>query len=148
MAVERTVLVVAPTSSVAQAAAGSARRSGYRVVVVKSYADAKKQLTSAHLVVTELKLGEYNGLHLALRAAADEIPAIVVADSSFEQEVEQLGAMWMSPEAAGGDTLQAAMLRMLQGAGASRTALGWIDSDGVDAPADRQWESPSPQILH
>jgi CheY-like chemotaxis protein len=120
MAVEKRVLVVTPTASVARALTAAVLRLGYVAVVVKNFTDAKKQLaTLPHLLITELKLGEFNGLQLALRAMSIDIPAVVVADSSFEHEVEQLGAYWSSPDLLQGDGLQNIMVRLVQGAGDS-----------------------------
>jgi CheY-like chemotaxis protein len=116
MAVEKRVLIVSPTPSLAQAVTASVKNVGYSAVVAKSFAEAKKQLgLGPHLLVTELKLGEYNGLHLALRAITSEIPAIVISERGFEQEIEQLGACWTTPEAATTDELQNVMLRLVQG---------------------------------
>lgn len=149
MAVNRTVLVVAPTQSIGRAVAASAQRSGYQAVVVRTFADAKKHLRGVpDLLVSELKLGEFNGLHLALRAAANEIPTIIVSETAFEHEVEQLGAAWVSPEGVlQGDEVATVMTRLLQGVGAARQLSSWYDSDGsVTTPLS--WNPADSQILH
>ena len=151
MAVNRIVLVVAPTPSIGRAVVESAKRSGYQTVVVRTFAEAKKHLrTVPDLLVTELKLAEFNGLHLALRAAATETPAIIVSETSFEHEVEQLGASWISPEAAvQGDELSALMARLVQGVGAGRTLASWYEADGATGAATpRPWNPVDSQILH
>lgn len=94
---ERHILAVAPSQSVA---AKLVRLLGdaSRLVVVTTFAAAKVHLDSPpDLLITEVKLGEYNGLHLALRARAAGIPAIVLGDRVFEREAEQLGATYLSP---------------------------------------------------
>src|SRR5687767_3558045 len=97
MAMEKTVLVVSPTASLAKHLQDSIRRCGYTPIVVRNFADGKAQLDARpQLLITEMKLGAFNGLHLALRGTP-MIPAIVIADAAFESEVEQLGAVWISP---------------------------------------------------
>jgi hypothetical protein len=150
MAVQKIVLVVSPTPSMAHAIASSVRQCGYTALVVRSFAEAKKHMElRPHLVITELKLAEFNGLQLALRAQALEAPAIVIADPTFEHEVEQNGALWMSPAMAATDDLQPVVIRLLQGPTASDATFLWQDSDA--APADTQlskWVPPASPILH
>lgn len=114
MALERTILLVSPTPTLSSAVASSLRRTGYRLRIATTYQGAKSQLFSApQVLVTELKLGEYNGLHLALRSRVRGTRAVVVADRVFETEVEQLGATWISPEAAVSGELPAVINRIL-----------------------------------
>jgi len=148
MTLQRTVLLVTASPPRAQAMASAIRRSGHRALVATTFDAAKQLLAGApHLLVSELKLGAYNGLHLALRAAASEIPAIVMADPSFEAEVEQLGAVWMS-DAADGDELQAMALRLLQGARASHVALGWLDEESASPTAFTDWQPDGSEFRH
>ena len=108
MTIDRTVLLVSPTASLRRVVASALSRVRYRMLVAKSFEEAKEWCTAApHLLVTELKLGAYNGLHLAVRAALTQTPAIVIGDKAFEQEIEQVGAVWMSAEAAVTDELPA-----------------------------------------
>ena len=65
------------------------------------FTEAKLQIASRRpaLVVTELRLGAYNGLHLAVHAAAAcrRIPVIVLADAadqSLQDDAESLGAIF------------------------------------------------------
>ena len=150
MALDRTILVVSPTPSIAQALAFSARRSGYQPVIVGGFVEAKKHLaTVPHLVVTELKLGEYNGLHLALRAMGLSIPTIVVADAAFESEVENLGSTWVSPDAVKSDKFPAVMLELAMGGLPRDTTIAWQDADSASAHPDvRAWETGHSPLLH
>jgi hypothetical protein len=147
MAVIRTVLVVSPTPSIGQAVVSSAKRCGYHAVVVRTFAEAKQQLrTVPDLLVTELKLGEFNGLHLALRAAATETPAIIISEPAFEHEVEQLGASWISPAATlEGDEMTSLMARLVQGVG--RSAASWYESD-ANGTSPHAFSPVNSQILH
>ena len=74
------ILLVAPTSEIADAAVRRLLDEARKVKVVKDFVSAKKELERepAALVVTELKLGPYNGLHLALRASDTQTPVIVL----------------------------------------------------------------------
>ena len=149
MPISRTVLVVSPTKSVARATVTAATRNGYNVVVVQSFAEAKRQLAnSPQLLVTELKLGEYNGLHLAVWASGSDIPAVVIAEEAFEQEIEALGAVWVSPDAVAGMDLQMTMVRLLQGEGAVDTARPWESGSESTAENLPSWDLPSSPTLH
>jgi hypothetical protein len=50
-----------------------------------------------HLVISQVRLGAYNGLHVALRALCQGIPAVVIGtpDAVLERDAEQLGATFV-----------------------------------------------------
>jgi hypothetical protein len=148
MSLQRTILLVSPTPSLEKAVSSAIRRLGHHVLVTKTFEGAKRYLSCApHLLVTELKLGAYNGLHLALRAGP--IPTIVIAEPSFEHEVEDLGAAWMSPEAAAGEDLPTTAIRLLQGVGASQVASEWYDADApTTSTALSKWEPARSGMRH
>lgn len=150
MSLQRTVLLVTPTASVAQALSSALRRMGHHVLLAKTFEAAKRYLESGpHLLVTELKLGAFNGLHLVLKAGATAIPSIVIADPAFEHDVEAFGAVWLSPEAADGDELQATAIRLLQGVGAAHVAFGEYGEDPTHpSPALPSWGSREPTVRH
>lgn len=128
MSLQRTILLVSPTPSMAKSLSSHIRRMGHRLVVAKTFDAAKRHLIDLpHLLVTELKLGAYNGLHLALRAGATAIPALVIANESFEHEVEQVGAVRVSEESVASDDFGTQVIRALQGVGASHAAFPWYD---------------------
>jgi DNA-binding response OmpR family regulator len=107
MSFARRVLLVSQTTSLTRTFAPAIQKGGYDVVVSPSFAAAKGQLRSLpDLLITELKLSEYNGLQLVLRGQALGIPALVVADQSFEREIERVGAIWVPPHVTA-DELQA-----------------------------------------
>lgn len=72
MTTSHRVVVVAPTPDVARVAVESLVSAGHVAILVSDFADAKAELDGCppDLLVTELKLGAYNGLHLAIRAQA------------------------------------------------------------------------------
>ncbi len=92
------ILVVAQTTTLASTLVTWLGDAHHELVLATTFAAAKLQLT-AHpdLLITEVKLGEHNGLHLALRSRAAGIPAIVLGppDDVFEHEAEQLGATYL-----------------------------------------------------
>jgi hypothetical protein len=150
MAVQKIVLVVSPTPFMAHAVATSVRQCGYTALVVRSFAEAKKHMElRPHLLITELKLAEYNGLHLALRAQMTDAPAIVIADQSYEHEIEQNGAIWMSPAIAATDDLQPILIRLLQGPLTTDSTFLWRDNEvAAPEPELAKWVPPSSPILH
>ena len=94
----RSALVVAATPSLATKLCGWLKLSGWQVVAACSYQAAKVRLEHrTDLLVTELELGDYNGLQLALRAQGYNVPAIVVGrhDDVLEHDAEQLGSTYL-----------------------------------------------------
>ena len=92
------LLVVAPTGDVAEALVAQLA-SEHCLTVVTSFEAAKAHLQKGpHLLITEVKLGEYNGLQLALRVRASDTPAIVIGndDAVLEREARQLGATYVN----------------------------------------------------
>jgi DNA-binding response OmpR family regulator len=93
-----TVLLVAPTDRVAAATSMQLTDSGLDVTVVTSFAEGRERLRShPDLLISEVRLGAYNGLHLALRAQSDGIPAILVGegDQVLEREAAKMGAAYI-----------------------------------------------------
>jgi hypothetical protein len=57
--------------------------------MVSDFATAKELLgTNPELLITELKLGAFNGLHLAIRAGAQGTPTIIIGDPDPVLEAE------------------------------------------------------------
>ena len=100
MTFKPSVLVVAPTASIAGTMLAWLTDAGCAPVIVSSFAAGKRQLEDhPSLLVAEVRLGEYNGLHLALRAQSHGVPAVLVgeADSVLEREAAQMGAIYLTP---------------------------------------------------
>jgi hypothetical protein len=73
-------LLVGPSGAV-HALAPSLVAAGYEPTVVSDFTGAKAYLDQRpDLLITELKLGAYNGLHLAIRASITRTPTIVIGD--------------------------------------------------------------------
>lgn len=93
------VLVVAPTPSIATRVFAWLSDAGCAPIVVATFAAAKQYLDEQPAVlISEVRLGEYNGLHLALRAQARRIPTILVGepDSVLQREAVQFGATYLA----------------------------------------------------
>jgi two-component system C4-dicarboxylate transport response regulator DctD len=67
------------------------RFAGYRVTAIASFAEAKDHMRSAcpSLLITDIRLGEFNGLHLAWHRYFDHpgLPTIIT-DSRFDRVLE------------------------------------------------------------
>ena len=74
---------------------------GFLVSVVSTFAAAKAQMRDdPSLLISEVRLGAYNGLHLGIYAKARGIPTIVVGDrdADLEREAEGLGVVYLPRE--------------------------------------------------
>lgn len=93
------ILIVANRPKLADTLVSWLGDANYDVTLVTTFAAAKTQLQARpDLLIAEVKLGEYNGLHLALRARAAGIPALVVGprDPVLEHDARELGATYLS----------------------------------------------------
>jgi DNA-binding response OmpR family regulator len=93
------VVIVAQNPALATALLSWLGSAGYELAIVTTFAAAKALLeTKPALVIAELKLGEYNGLHLALKARAVGIPTIIVGphDPVLQKDADELGATYLT----------------------------------------------------
>ncbi len=96
----------------------------FDVTVANNFAVAKATL-AAHppaLLITELRLGEYNGLHLVLRSKAvrPDTAAIVLADAAdpvLQEEANKLGALFIVKPLAKAELIAAALRLTVAAAG-------------------------------
>jgi DNA-binding NtrC family response regulator len=99
MRLHRSVLLVAPSPRVMTTLFAWLSDADCAVTVATSFADAKAQLEEGpSLLITEVRLSDYNGLHLVIRAQAHRIPAVVVGDPDLvlQREAERLGAVYLT----------------------------------------------------
>ena len=77
------VLVVAPTPAIAETVTSRLVSLRANVTLVTSFNAARQGLceSTPDLLISEVRLGEFNGLHLALRARSKGIRAIVLGDN-------------------------------------------------------------------
>ena len=76
------LLIVAPSSSLAENLISWVVPEGYRPSVATTFHSANRHLlTHPQVLITQVRLQEYNGLHLALKARKAGIPAVVVGEA-------------------------------------------------------------------
>jgi DNA-binding NtrC family response regulator len=95
------VLVVAPTPHLAANLMEWLTEAGCAVMLVTSFAAGKARLDQhPSMLISEVRLGDFNGLHLALRAKAIDIPSIVLgsADAVLQREAQRLGVIYFTDE--------------------------------------------------
>jgi DNA-binding response OmpR family regulator len=96
------ILLVDPDSRSSAAIERSLPDAGYLTVSVRTFEDATRQLAAdcPDLLVTAVRLGAFNGLHLVLRCRGDfpELPVIVTGeeeDPLLAAEVSRYGARFV-----------------------------------------------------
>jgi DNA-binding NtrC family response regulator len=116
---QRSVLVVDSDPSDLSNTARLLKDAGYRVATATAFDEAKQVLASESpdLLITELRLGPYNGLHLILRSRTDHpaMAAIVVSrypDPVLEAEAHRQNAGYLLSPVADGDLLHAISRRL------------------------------------
>src|SRR4051812_33871418 len=99
---QRCVLVVDSDPSDLSSTVALLETAGYRVAAAAAFHEAKQLLAreSPDLLITGLRLGSYNGLHLVLRSRSDhpDMAAIVVAraaDPVLEAEARRQQASFL-----------------------------------------------------
>lgn len=97
------ILVVDPQGSRRDSVVSMLQSHGYAVAAVGEFADARRALAQEplDLLITELRLGPYNGLHLVLsgRGNHPEMPAIVTGqpgDDALAAESSRCGASYLA----------------------------------------------------
>src|SRR5579863_9540534 len=94
------VLLVGRSEGVASALAPALAGAGYETVVASEFSEAKALLAARpSLLITEIKLGAYNGLHLAIRAQAVGTPTLVIGDPDpvLEADAKRQRALYVTP---------------------------------------------------
>ena len=112
------------------------------------------------LVITDLKLGPYNGLHLAIRAEAQGVPALIIGErgQGFEHDAEQFGAAYLATDDVGRERILMYVESLLSAARPAepQPSLGWIDSphnQSVETPAkvvgsEAHRPGSDPRLMH
>jgi DNA-binding NtrC family response regulator len=146
------ILVVSDTLALANKLLMWLKDAGHDPAVVTTFSAAKERLrTAPDVLITELKLREYNGLHLALRANRDGIPtAVIGADLRYKADAQEIGASYV----VGDDVHRDDILLLVDGLLSARTArsaagVTWPVTPVPDPaeeipPADDQWQVELP----
>jgi DNA-binding response OmpR family regulator len=99
MNASRRILVVAKDAEMASALGMWLQSTPHHVIVERSFAAGKAALRMApDLLITELKLGDFNGLHLALCARTQGAGAIVIGpnDHVLERDARDFDAAYFA----------------------------------------------------
>jgi len=110
--VSETILVVDPDVAGRSAIVDVLRRSHYRTLEADGFPPAVLLLKSAkpNLLITAIRLGAFNGIHLIMRALADDARVSAIAiddahDAVQEREARQAGAVRYFTRSVGSDKL-------------------------------------------
>ncbi len=102
MNVRRQAIVVVSEASLGETLVEWLSASGYTARVIRTFAAARAELdgTSPDLLIAQIKLGAYNGLHLAIRARSrgSKTPVILVGDRDpvLQSEADRLHAAYLT----------------------------------------------------
>lgn len=116
------ILVAAQNTGLASTLVTWLGEARHEFALVTSFAAAKFHMgTLPDLLITEVKLGEHNGMHLALRARAAGIPTLVlgVQDPMTEREAAQVGAEYLAVTGLDGPEFQARVDTLLESHGST-----------------------------
>lgn len=121
------LLLVEPDASVAARVRNTVLTAGHGVLVVSSFEDAVRALADGRvdLLITALRLGAFNGLHLVLRSRVlyPDVPALVVADPGDRSiDIDRLGVRFL-PTPVDPILLSAAVNELLAQRGIPSTSL-------------------------
>lgn len=101
MSDEKVILVVEDDRDTLDSWVELLRRAGYRVVAAPSFEEGRTALaTLPDMLITDIRLGAYNGLQLVVRArlASPALPVLVMTafhDEVLREETERLGAVYL-----------------------------------------------------
>lgn len=124
---DQTILIVDAEAATREELTTLLTKAGYRVVAQSSVPSALQVLNESppDLLITEIRLDAYNGLHL-IAMTPTPIPAIVLtgfADSSIEHDARRLGAEYLVKPVAPA-ALCDLVARMLTGRGSQSVFVG------------------------
>jgi len=122
-------LIVHPLAADRVAAASALAQAGFHVTVSETFASAKERMAARRpaVLVTDVCLAEYNGIHLVIRAMATSpgLAAVVTCgheDPVLRDSAEKLGATFIVKPVSATE-LVAAVMRTLLRSEAERTPL-------------------------
>src|SRR5215207_8625464 len=98
MAGRQNIVIVAQNPVLLTTLVSWVEAAGYQVAAARSFKEGRIALEKMPAVlITELKLGEYNGLHLSLRARTAGVPSVVIGpdDPVLIRDADELGAIYL-----------------------------------------------------
>ena len=132
------ILIVGPTTVLSNLLVGWLTPVPYELVIVSQFGPARVHVDmEPDLLITELKLHDHNGLHLALRARAKAVPAVVIGDPDpvLERDASEFGATYVHTADLQRDELLQIVDRLI-GSGtkaAHRNHIAWLDVPATSA---------------
>lgn len=134
------VLIVNPDEATSAEHAHQLYLAGYSVIVVSTFPEARELLSvyQPTALVTTIRLGDYNGFHLAIvmRMKHGPVPTILLgeADEVLKQEALRAGADYLQLPVSGADLVQAVRERVERARPLRRSVrLQPAESIGVEA---------------
>jgi DNA-binding response OmpR family regulator len=141
----RQILVVARNPRLADRLVAWLGDSGHAMTLVTAFSEAKARLKSLpDLIISELKLGEYNGLHLALRADAAGVPSIIIGppDAVLERDAASItSAVYLQASVSRPELLEAVSRALSSAGSASHRRLFHTPVTTIAAEADLLWRA-------
>jgi two-component SAPR family response regulator len=141
----RRVLIVARDAALADRLLAWLAEAGHEATLVTTFSSARFHLEARpDLLISEIRLGEYNGLHLALRAHGLAVPSIVIGphDPVLEKDAEALHTVYLQTPIASG-AFAAALARLLPPVDPAgfRRSIGHMTVTTVAAEAEVLWRA-------
>ena len=137
------ILIVAPTITLTNSLQLWLREARYEPVVVRTFPAAKAALRNLpDLLITEVRLADYNGLHLAMHAQTESIPAIVLggSDATLEADAKQFGAAYVKLDDVSRETMLQHVERLCADAAPRYRSQDF-------AASDLEWVV-APEVMH
>jgi DNA-binding response OmpR family regulator len=127
------ILIVGPTTPLANLLVTWLAPVPYEIVAVSQFAAARVHVDmEPDLLITEVKLHDHNGLHLALRARAKSVPAVVIGDPDpvLERDAREFGATYLHVTDLHRDEFLQMVDRLIASGATTgpRHHLAWLDS--------------------
>ena len=134
MAGRQMIVVVAQNPVLLTTLVSWIEAAGYDVAAARSFKEGRVALEEGPaLLITELKLGEYNGLHLSLRARGIGVPSAVIGpdDPVLARDADELGAVYIASRVHRRRILELIAERLEQpDADAQHPSQSWADDFG------------------
>lgn len=148
MSTPRSILIVSPTLTLASSLQLWLNEAGYTLTVVDTFPAAKSLLRALpDVLITEVRLADYNGLHLALYAREQGIPTVVVGDDDpvVEAQAAEFGATFIRRGNVSRDEVLSQADSLISAAPPRRRAAN-TDVQGFGVASDVEW-SVAPGVM-
>jgi DNA-binding NtrC family response regulator len=136
------VLIAVPEATTSLAARGLFAQCGFTTTTASTFRQAIDELERSRpdLLAVSIPLGDFNGLHLALRSHAlyPDLPVLILGrEQDCRQDAEQFDAKYLEASAAPGEVISTAF-----------DLLGGRDPQPVQVPPVGLLPKPKPRRTH